>query len=136
MMLLMDNVVTKPWGNETILTSPDLPYTAKILNLKAGQRLSLQYHDQKTETLTLVSGQARIILGNSVDSLTTTDMQVFQGYTISPNTIHRIEAVSDSIIFEASSSEQGTTFRLQDDNSRKDETPDIRDLPNRGWPNE
>jgi len=132
----MDNVVTKPWGNETILTSPDLPYTAKILNLKAGQRLSLQYHDQKTETLTLVSGQARIILGNSVDSLTTTDMQVFQGYTISPNTIHRIEAVSDSIIFEASSSEQGTTFRLQDDNSRKDETPDIRDLPNRGWPNE
>lgn len=132
-MISMDNIVIKPWGSETILTSSDLPYAAKILSLKAGKRLSLQYHDQKTETLTLISGQAKIVLGNDLANLTTADMPALQGFTILPNAIHRIEAVTDSTIFEVSSPETGTTFRIQDDYDRDNETPDIRSLPNRGY---
>jgi len=132
----MDNKVIKPWGTETILTPPDSPYTAKIMSIKAGMRLSLQYHDQKTETLTLISGQVKITLGDSVDQLTTSDMQADVGYTILPKSIHRIEAVTDSVIFEASTPETGTTIRLEDDHGRQNETQDIRNLPNRGWHND
>jgi len=132
----MDTVVTKPWGSEIILTSANLPYTAKIINLKAGKRLSLQYHDQKTETLVLVSGQAKITIGNRPDNLATTDMTPLSGFTILPNITHRIEAVTDCQIFEASTPEQGITVRLQDDYNRKDETQDIRNSPNRGWQND
>jgi len=124
----MSTVITKPWGQEIILTKPDLPYTGKIIKLTAGKKFSLQYHDQKTETLTLTSGQAKITLDNEMS-----DMKTNHGYTIHPNTRHRIEAVTDSIIFEVSTPEIGTTVRLEDDYNRIDETAEIRNLPNRGW---
>lgn len=117
----MANIITKPWGEEIILTTPDLPYTAKIIKIKAGKRLSLQYHNQKTETLTLISGRANLIFGPSQDNLTTLTLTPQKGITITPNTVHRLEGITDAIIFEASTPEIGTTFRLQDDYSRPNE---------------
>jgi mannose-6-phosphate isomerase-like protein (cupin superfamily) len=112
--------VVKPWGNETIFTESSLPYTGKILSINSGKRISLQYHDQKTETLMLISGSAKITLDQ-----TTNDMEPMRGYTIHPNTIHRIEAVSDCQIFEVSTPEMGTTVRLEDDYSRGNEIKNL-----------
>lgn len=126
-------IIDKPWGREIILTTPDLPYTAKILEIKAGKRLSLQYHDQKIETLCLISGEANIIWGTDQNYLTTEKMFPENGYNIQPHTIHRFEAITDCQLYEASTGEIGTTVRLQDDFSRPDETEEIRNLPNRGW---
>ena len=42
--------IEKPWGYEIIFTSPDLPYTGKVMHLNAGTRQSLQIHDKKQET--------------------------------------------------------------------------------------
>ena len=126
-------IITKPWGRELILTTSDLPYTAKILEINAGQRLSLQYHDQKVETLTIFQGEANIIWGKSADNLVTEKMLPQNAYTIKPGTIHRFEAITDCKLFEASSPETGTTFRLQDDTERSDETETIRNSPNRGY---
>jgi len=117
----MQKIVKKPWGQEIILTEPALPYAAKILCLKIGARLSLQYHDQKTETLTLIHGQAKLVRGTSPSQLKTEIMLPQTGYTIKPNSIHRIEAATDCQIFEASTPEQGTTFRLEDDYGRPNE---------------
>lgn len=126
-------IITKPWGRELILTTSDLPYTAKILEINAGQRLSLQYHDQKIETLTIFQGEANIIWGKSADNLITEKMLPQNAYTIKPGTIHRFEAITDCKLFEASSPETGTTFRLQDDTERSDETETLRNSPNRGY---
>jgi len=126
-------IILKPWGREIILTTPDSPYTAKILEIKAGKRLSLQYHDQKIETLTLISGEINITRGENQEKLIVEKMLPETGYTIFPKTIHRLEAISDARIFEASTSEQGTTFRLEDDEHRPDETDNLRSLPNRGY---
>ena len=122
----MQQIVNKPWGQETILSENHLPYTAKLLFVKAGQRLSLQLHDQKTETLTLISGQAKLISGPNQNTLTETIMQPQIGYTITPNTVHRISAITDCQIFEASTPEKGTTKRLEDDYKRPDETEILR----------
>ena len=48
--------VPKPWGHETIWAHTD-HYVGKILHIKAGHSLSLQYHNHKDETIHLLSGE-------------------------------------------------------------------------------
>jgi len=117
----MSIIVDKPWGREVVLSENDLPYTAKILEITGGKRLSLQYHDQKTETLVLISGQAKLIRGPSQNELTETIMVNGEGYTIQKMEVHRIIAISDCRIFEASTPQIGTTYRLEDDTNRDNE---------------
>lgn len=125
--------ITKPWGRETLLTDQDSVYTAKILEIKTGEKLSLQYHDFKTETLTLINGMADIVTGPDVDHLTTANMAPRTGYTFKPSEIHQVIAITDCLVVEASTPETGTTFRLDDPYGRSNETADIRNSPNRGW---
>ena len=125
--------VQKPWGEEAILTPKDLPYAGKILFVKAGKKLSLQYHDQKKETLCLYSGKAIIWLENNEGVIEKIPMQIGFGYTDTPPQKHRIEAVEDSYLIEFSSPEAGTTFRIEDDFKRPNETEELRKQNNRGW---
>lgn len=108
--------IAKPWGYEILLSPPESPVTAKISHLNAGCRFSLQYHDVKEETLTLIRGEAKIIIGEQEEI-----MVKDRGYFIPKGMIHRCAAVTDCDIFEASTPEVGTTVRLQDDYGRKDE---------------
>jgi len=129
----MSPKIIKPWGFEILTTSKDLPYSGKISLTQAGRRWSLQYHDQKIETLVLLSGQANLSLGPDPNSLVTLPMEVNQEYTIKPPTIHRFQAVTNCVTVEFSTPETGTTIRLEDDDSRPNETDATRLLPNRGW---
>lgn len=116
----------KPWGYELILTSRNLPYTAKIIRIKADHRLSLQLHDKKIETLTLISGKANLIIDNNRDELETIRMDLNKGYTVYVGQRHRLQAVTDCEIYEASTPEIGTTYRIEDDYNRPNETEDLR----------
>ena len=49
--------VEKPWGYELIWALTDR-YVGKILHVKAGHVLSLQYHNRKDETMHVLSGRA------------------------------------------------------------------------------
>src|SRR5581483_3407757 len=49
------NHVPKPWGHETIWAHTE-SYVGKILHIKAGEALSVQYHNVKDETVFLMSG--------------------------------------------------------------------------------
>ena len=129
-MVVMPNTIIKPWGFEIKLTDDSLPYSGKIAFTKAGHRWSLQSHDQKTETIPLLSGQAKFTLGQD-----TSEMKPNIGYTVLPNTIHRFEAISDCVTVEIATPEIGTTTRLEDDFNRPSETETIRNSPNRGWNN-
>lgn len=126
-------IIKKPWGEELIFTPHHAPHAGKILKIQAGKRLSLQYHDQKEETLCLLSGQANLWIGESQHAIEKLEMQPEVGYHIKPMLVHRIEAVTDCQIVEASLPETGTTFRLDDDYKRPHETEDLRGQDNRGW---
>lgn len=125
--------VEKPWGFELIFTPPDLARTGKFLHVLAGKRLSLQYHDQKEETLCLISGKALLWLEDSNGDVQKIPMELNQGYTVLPPQKHRVEAVEDCVIAEVSMPETGTTFRVEDDYKRADETEELRKQENRGW---
>ncbi|MFH1291776.1 MAG: cupin [bacterium] len=118
--------VEKPWGHEFIFTQPDLPYAGKILHIKAGKRLSLQIHDAKKESCFLISGRCNLVIENTKGELETIEIQPENGYTIKTGQRHRYHAITDCDIFEASTPELGTTYRLEDDYSRPDETQDLR----------
>jgi|SRR3989344_2768624 len=125
--------IEKPWGYEVLFTPKSLSRAGKLLFVKAGKRLSFQYHDEKEETLFLFSGKALVWLEDSEGNIQKIPMELQKGYTITPPQKHRIEAIEDSSIFEVSSPESGTTFRLEDDSARPDETEDVRSKKNRGW---
>lgn len=125
--------VGKPWGYELIFTPEDLPYTGKLMHLKAGTRQSLQIHDQKIETYYLDSGQGGALMENEKGEMERVEFEEDKGYTTKIGQKHRIFAITDCDILEFSTPEKGNTFRLEDDYARPTETEEMRKKPNRGW---
>jgi mannose-6-phosphate isomerase len=105
--------VEKPWGHELIWAETD-HYVGKILHVKAGHALSLQYHEVKDETIHLLTGRLRFQLGTTPDALQTVDLQEGESVRILPGTIHRMEAVTDVDILEASTPHLDDVVRLDD----------------------
>ena len=118
--------ITKPWGYELHWTPADKPYMGKILHVNAGQRLSLQAHDQKQESWMIMNGRAKVIWEDSKGNLSETELQPGQGYSCALGQRHRLAGITDCDIIEVSTPEVGTTWRLDDDYARPDETEEQR----------
>jgi len=125
--------VEKPWGYELILTTENSPYSAKIMHIQAGKRLSLQIHDKKLETYYLASGHCNLLIENETGEMDTIPMETGKGYTVTLGQKHRHQAITDCDVFESSTPEIGNTYRLEDDYSRPTETEEMRKAPNRGF---
>lgn len=120
-------IVEKPWGRE-VWYADQAAYAGKILEITAGKRLSLQYHERKTETLYLLSGRVKLtfralaagetpatgLIGPGSESL----WGAGQAIHIPARTIHRFEALEDSVLLEVSTPDLTDVVRLQDDFSR------------------
>lgn len=118
--------VEKPWGYELHWVPEDAPYMGKLIHINAGAKLSLQIHDEKQESWFLVSGDAKVIWENASGETTETILQKGVGYSTQIGQKHRLAGISDCDIVEVSTPESGTTWRLEDDYSRPDETPEQR----------
>jgi len=105
--------VDKPWGFELIWADTDR-YVGKILHVDAGHALSLQYHERKDETIHLLSGRMRFFAGSSVEALEEIVLERGESYRIVPGTVHRMEAVTDVDILEASTPDLDDVVRLED----------------------
>ena len=106
--------VEKPWGHEIRWAIND-KYIGKILYIKAGSRLSLQYHKQKDESIYVLKGNAVVRLGDKVHILSQG-----QALRIQPGTVHRFCAPEDSDVelIEVSTPEMNDVIRLEDDYGR------------------
>ena len=108
--------VNKPWGYEEIFANTE-KYIGKILFIKEGHRLSRQYHDQKDESITVLSGVITVEFGEKGN-----DKLVMEpGYStrIRPGTIHRFCAsIGDVKLLEVSTPEMDDVVRLEDDYGR------------------
>ena len=125
--------IKKPWGYEIHWTPDKKPYMGKIIHINAGARLSLQKHDQKTESWFLMNGRAMIVWDEKENGdLIETEMQGDVGYSCEVGQRHRLVGITDCDIIEVSTPEIGTTYRLEDDYKRADETPEEREKRNRG----
>ena len=120
--------IEKPWGYELHWTPADKPYMGKILHVNADARLSLQLHDKKQESWMILSGRGKVIWENSNGELTETELVVGQGYSCALGQKHRLAGITDCDILEVSTPEIGTTYRLEDDYKRPDETEAQRSI--------
>jgi mannose-6-phosphate isomerase len=109
--------VEKPWGYELIWAHTDR-YVGKILHVKAGHVLSLQYHNQKDETMHVLSGEL-ILRTQEEGELVARPFKAGETVHIPPKLIHQIEAVADSDVLEASTPELDDLVRLRDRYGRK-----------------
>ena len=111
--------VEKPWGWELIWASTD-DYVGKLLFVRAGQALSLQYHERKDESWYVHEGRADLELGRvGSDALETRVIGPGDCFRFVPGTIHRIRAVEDTLIVEVSTPHLGDVVRLEDDYGRE-----------------
>lgn len=109
--------VDKPWGHELIFAKT-ASYVGKILHVKQGHTLSLQYHREKEETLYLVRGEILLTLRmNGEEQIKV--MKPGEAYHIPPGLIHRMEAVTDSDIAEVSTTQLDDVVRLEDKYGRE-----------------
>ena len=120
--------IKKPWGFEVLLTPEEAPYAAKLIHVEAGKRLSLQVHDIKVETQTLIDGKGFLVLEGPDGQLEEVWLKPNVGYHIAVGQRHRLCAAPDQdvTVFEASTPEIGTTWRLDDDYRRPHETEEVR----------
>lgn len=118
--------VDKPWGYELHWVREGMPYMGKILHIDADKRLSLQVHDTKQESYWLLDGECDLIMENAQGELETIHLQKGVGYTTMVGQRHRHHAITDCNVMEVSTKEAGTTWRLEDDYARPNETPEQR----------
>jgi mannose-6-phosphate isomerase-like protein (cupin superfamily) len=110
--------VEKPWGWELIWALTD-EYCGKILFVKAGESLSLQFHNVKDESWYVLEGRAHVELGKAGEgSLEQEVIVAGAAFRFRPGTVHRVRALDDTRILEVSTPHLDDVVRLEDSYGR------------------
>ncbi|GGO96027.1 cupin domain-containing protein [Wenjunlia tyrosinilytica] len=112
--------VVKKWGQERWLHEKDGPYGFKVIRIKGGHRTSLQYHEHKRESYFILEGAAVMHYRERLDS-ETLQIVIPAGTLVhvDPGAVHRVEAVTDIVLVEVSTYDDGSdNIRLEDDYAR------------------
>jgi len=119
-MLNRKREVIKPWGKE-VIWAETLDYVGKLLYINEGHKLSLQYHEEKEETILVVSGQLELFVsGNLRKGLQTLKLSEGDTFHVKPGTIHRFAATlgTNVVLAEVSTNYLEDVVRLEDDYDR------------------
>ena len=121
--------VTKPWGHELWIHEGHAGYAFKEIFVKAGTKTSLQYHRHKQETNLLVEGRALLHYKSdeaaSIDApgaaaLATVELHPVSSVDVTPFILHRLEALTDILLYEVSTPFLDDVVRVSDDTNRPD----------------
>ena len=106
--------VEKPWGWELIWAVADA-YVGKVLFVRAGESLSLQFHREKDESWYVESGRGELELGETGQAILNTEVIVpGNAFHFAPGTVHRVTALEDLTILEVSTPHLDDVVRLDD----------------------
>jgi len=106
--------IEKPWGYELIWAESE-DYVGKVLFVRAGQALSLQYHEHKDESWLVQSGRAKLELGEVGQTVLKQEViGAGAAFHYEPGTVHRVTAIEDTTILEVSTPHLTDVVRLDD----------------------
>ena len=105
--------VEKPWGWELVWAEAD-DYVGKLLFVRAGHSLSLQYHEVKDEAWLVQRGRASLELGEVGGELETVEIGPDDAFRFRPGTVHRVTAIEDTLVVEVSTPHLDDVVRLED----------------------
>ena len=103
----------KPWGWELLWAEAD-EYVGKVIFVRAGEALSLQYHERKDESWLVQEGRARLELGTVGGERETIEIASGDAFRYRPGTVHRVTALEDLVLLEVSTSQLDDVVRLED----------------------
>jgi mannose-6-phosphate isomerase-like protein (cupin superfamily) len=112
--------IEKPWGHEILFAHTDR-YAGKLLFIKKGHRLSLQYHVKKDEAFYVQTGRAQVDLETADGEKSCVILEPGDALRLVPGIRHRTAALEDTVIFEVSTAELDDVVRLSDDYGRTPE---------------
>jgi mannose-6-phosphate isomerase len=110
--------VDKPWGSELIWALTDR-YCGKVITIETGKRLSLQYHEQKVESILVINGRLRLHLEDDAGAMTQRELGAGDTSHIPVGRRHRFEAIERVELVEVSTPELGDVVRVEDDFGRE-----------------
>jgi mannose-6-phosphate isomerase len=114
--------VDKPWGYELIWALTEA-YCGKVLFVRAGESLSLQFHREKDESWYVQSGRAELQVGAAGEAVLSTEVLAGgEALRFPPGTVHRIKALEDTTILEVSTPQIDDVVRLEDSYGREGTT--------------
>jgi len=105
--------VEKPWGWELVWAEAE-GYAGKLLFVRAGESLSLQYHEEKDESWLVQEGRARLELGEVGGELEELEIGPGDTFRFRPRTVHRVTALEDTLVVEVSTPQLTDVVRLDD----------------------
>ncbi len=106
--------VEKPWGWELVWAEAD-QYVGKLLFIRAGEALSLQYHEVKDESWLVSEGRARLEIGGAgAGDLEAVEIAADDAFRFRPGTVHRVTALEDTLIVEVSTPHLDDVVRIED----------------------
>ena len=105
--------VEKPWGYELIWATTAL-YCGKLLFVRAGEELSLQFHREKDETIYVHEGRLEFEIGEEAGALASDVVGPGTAFHLRAGTVHRMRALEDSLLLEVSTSQLDDVVRLED----------------------
>jgi len=111
----------KPWGYE-LLYAHTPKYVGKVIFVKKGHRLSLQYHKKKDESMYIYEGKALLSIEGNDGCITSNTFAAGDCVRIPPMTRHRIEAIEDTTVLEVSTPELEDVVRVEDDYGRTEQS--------------
>ena len=83
------------------------------IHVLEGHALSLQYHERKEETVSVQSGRLLFEVGES-DTLESFELLPGESVHLPPGTRHRMTALTDTVVLEASTTELDDVVRVED----------------------
>lgn len=104
----------KPWGHEELFALVEGKFCGKAIHVNEGHALSLQYHEEKEEVISVQSGRLRCEIGLHEDDLEVFDLLPGESVHLRPHTRHRVTAVVDTVMLEASTTQLMDVVRLED----------------------
>jgi quercetin dioxygenase-like cupin family protein len=114
----VSQIIDKPWGHELLWAQTDR-YVGKILYVKKGEALSLQYHRVKDETIMLLSGRLAFTHFADGEPAVERELALLEAFHIPPGLRHRMTALEDCQIVEVSTPELDDVVRLDDRYGRR-----------------
>ena len=120
--------VVKPWGYELWLNKQHPDYAFKNIFIKKGTKTSLQFHRFKKETNLVYSGKTLLHYKHNdrvenedakPEDINTVLVESITAIDVSPSIVHRLEALTDILLYETSTPHLDDVIRIDDDTNRK-----------------
>jgi mannose-6-phosphate isomerase len=105
--------IEKPWGHEIVFAHTDR-YCGKVIFVRKGEQLSLQFHRQKDEVIYVHEGRIELEIGDPGGALDVEVVGPGKAFRIAPGVVHRWLALEDAVVLEVSTPELEDVVRLED----------------------